>query len=707
MNLRKTKERIEKLKKEINYHRYLYHVLDKPVISDAVWDSLKRELKELEAENPEFITPDSSTHRVGGEPLDKFKKVRHDFPMLSLEDAFSEEETRDWEERIRKMRPSSKFGYFSELKIDGFAISLIYENGALVEGSTRGDGITGEDVTINLKTIEAIPLALKIYEKELIGAKNPLFTRQNGKIIQILKGLINKGKLEVRGEVFMTKKVFESVNEERKAKGEALYANPRNTAAGSIRQLDPKVAASRRLDFMAYGLVTDVGQETHGEEHEILKALGFKTDAFARGCADLEAVSDFYKEIEKKRPALKHMIDGVVVSVNDSDTFKRLGVAGKAPRGAIAFKFPAEEATTVVRDIIVNVGRTGALTPVAHLEPVPIGGTIVSHASLHNQDEIKRLGLKIGDTVIVKRAGDVIPKVTEALKNMRSGKEKEFKMPKTCPVCGTPVVQKEGEVMYRCPNKQCPAKNKEALYHFVSKYAFNILGLGPKILDRLSDLGLISDAADIFGLETGDLVPLERFGEKSAQNLVSSIQGSKNVSLARFLYALGIIHVGEKTALLLAQRAKEQVKSQKSKVKSNEVLKIFQNISLEDLQKVTDIGPVVARSIYDYFYFGYAKRFLQKLDQAGIIIELPKAEIIGRTLDGKSFVLTGELENMTRDEAKDRIRERGGEISGSVSKNTDFVVAGRAPGSKYDKAKKLGVKIIGEEELLRIIKSNL
>ena len=707
MNLRKTKERIEKLKKEINYHRYLYHVLDKPVISDAVWDSLKRELKELEAENPEFITPDSSTHRVGGEPLDKFKKVRHDFPMLSLEDAFSEEETRDWEERIRKMRPSSKFGYFSELKIDGFAISLIYENGALVEGSTRGDGITGEDVTINLKTIEAIPLALKIYEKELIGAKNPLFTRQNGKIIQILKGLINKGKLEVRGEVFMTKKVFESVNEERKAKGEALYANPRNTAAGSIRQLDPKVAASRRLDFMAYGLVTDVGQETHGEEHEILKALGFKTDAFARGCADLEAVSDFYKEIEKKRPALKHMIDGVVVSVNDSDTFKRLGVAGKAPRGAIAFKFPAEEATTVVRDIIVNVGRTGALTPVAHLEPVPIGGTIVSHASLHNQDEIKRLGLKIGDTVIVKRAGDVIPKVTEALKNMRSGKEKEFKMPKTCPVCGAPVVQKEGEVMYRCPNKQCPAKNKEALYHFVSKYAFNILGLGPKILDRLSDLGLISDAADIFGLETGDLVPLERFGEKSAQNLVSSIQGSKNVSLARFLYALGIIHVGEKTALLLAQRAKEQVKSQKSKVKSNEVLKIFQNISLEDLQKVTDIGPVVARSIYDYFYFGYAKRFLQKLDQAGIIIELPKAEIIGRTLDGKSFVLTGELENMTRDEAKDRIRERGGEISGSVSKNTDFVVAGRAPGSKYDKAKKLGVKIIGEEELLRIIKSNL
>ena len=704
MNLRKTKERIEKLKKEINYHRYLYHVLDKPVISDAVWDSLKRELKELEAENPEFITPDSSTHRVGGEPLDKFKKVRHDFPMLSLEDAFSEEETRDWEERIRKMRPSSKFGYFSELKIDGFAISLIYENGALVEGSTRGDGITGEDVTINLKTIEAIPLALKIYEKELIGAKNPLFTRQNGKIIQILKGLINKGKLEVRGEVFMTKKVFESVNEERKAKGEALYANPRNTAAGSIRQLDPKVAASRRLDFMAYGLVTDVGQETHGEEHEILKALGFKTDAFARGCADLEAVSDFYKEIEKKRPALKHMIDGVVVSVNDNITFQRLGVAGKAPRGAIAFKFPAEEATTVVRDIIVNVGRTGALTPVAHLEPVPIGGTIVSHASLHNQDEIKRLGLKIGDTVIVKRAGDVIPKVTEALKNMRSGKENEFKMPKTCPVCGTPIVQKEGEVMYRCPSKQCPAKNKEALYHFVSKYAFNILGLGPKILDRLSDLGLISDAADIFGLETGDLAPLERFGEKSAQNLVSSIQGSKNVSPARFLYALGIIHVGEETALLLAERASERITNHESRITIKKLLKIFHDFSTDNLQKIPDVGPVVARSIHDYFHSGYAKRFLQKLDQAGIIIELPKTEKTVRTLEGMSLVLTGELENMTRDEAKDKIRERGGEVSGGVSKNTSFVVTGGSPGSKYDKAKKLGIKIIDEKEFLKLLK---
>ena len=704
MTKQRIKERIEKLREEINYHRYLYHVLDKPVISDAAWDSLKRELKKLEDENPEFITPDSPTQRVGGEPLDKFKKTRHDFPMLSLEDTFSDEEMLDWEERIKKMHPIGRFDYFSELKIDGFAISLIYENGVLVEGSTRGDGITGEDMTMNLKTIEAIPLALKIYEKELISAKNPLFTRQNGKIIQILKSLINKGKLEIRGEVFMTKKVFEEINEERKAKGEAFYANPRNTAAGSIRQLDPKIAASRKLEFLAYDLVTDIGQKRHSEKHEMLRALGFKTDALARECDDLRAVFDFYQEISEKRKSLKYQIDGVVVSVNDNATFQRLGVVGKAPRGAVAFKFPAEEATTVVKDIVVNVGRTGALTPVAHLEPVAIAGTIVSHASLYNQDEIKRLGLKIGDSVVVKRAGDVIPKITEALKNMRSGKEKEFMMPKTCPVCGTPVIQKEGEVMYRCPNKQCPAKNKEALYHFVSKYAFNILGLGPKILDRLSDIGLISDAADIFGLETGDLAPLERFGEKSARNLVSSIQGGKNVSLARFLYALGIIHVGEETARLLAKHAIAKIKARKAEAKASVILNLFQDLSLEDLQKIPDVGPKVAESIYDYFHSGYAKRFLQKLDQAGIIIELLKAESVGRTFEGMSFVLTGELENMTRDEAKDKIRERGGEVSGSVSKDTGFVVAGKSPGSKYDRAKKLGVKIINEEEFLKLLK---
>ena len=702
MNYQEIKNRIEKLREEINYHRYLYHVLDKPAISDAAWDSLKKELERLENKNPELITPDSPTQRVGGKPLDKFRKVGHEKPMLSLEDAFSPEEVKEWEERIKRFYPQGEFSYFAELKIDGFAVSLIYKNGVLAEGSTRGGGIIGEDVTVNLKTIEAIPLTLKLYEKDLAAAKNPLFMGQNGKIIQILKERLNKGEIEVRGEVYMTKKTFNEINKERESKGEPLYANPRNTAAGSIRQLDPKIAASRKLDFFAYELTTDAGQITHNHEHEILKILGFKTDPLASECAGLEQVFDFYEDIGRKRELLRYQIDGVVVNVNNNATFERLGVVGKAPRGAIAFKFQAAEATTVVRDIIVNVGRTGALTPVAHLNPVSIGGTTVSHASLHNQDEIKRLGLKIGDTVIVKRAGDVIPKVIEILVNLRSGKEKEFKMPALCPVCGATAVQKEGEVIFRCVNKNCPAKNKEALYHFVSKYAFNILGLGPKILDRLSDLGLISDAADIFSLEAGDLLPLERFAEKSAGNLVGAIQVHKKITLARFLYALGILHVGEETAALLARNS--QISNPKFKIQPRDILKIFRELSLEDLQKIPDVGPKVAQSIYDYFHSPYAEKLLRKFDATGIIIEIPEPSKKNLVLASKTFVLTGELENLTRDEAKTRIRELGGEVSSSVSAKTDYVVAGSEPGSKYEKATELGVKILSEKEFLGMIK---
>ena len=697
------KNRIEKLREEINYHRYLYHVLDKPVISDAAWDSLKKELERLENENPELITPDSPTQRVGGKPLDKFRKVGHKKPMLSLEDAFSRDEVKEWEERMRRFYPQGEFSYFAELKIDGFAVSLIYKNGVLMEGSTRGNGIIGENVTVNLKTIGAIPLALKLYEKELLAAKNPLFMGKNGKSMQILKERLTKGEIEVRGEVYMTKRVFNEINKERESKKEPLYANPRNTAAGSIRQLDPKIAASRKLDFFAYELATDIGQITHSQEHEILKILGFKTDPLASECAGLEQVFDFYEDISRKRESLKYQIDGVVVNINDNAIFERLGVVGKAPRGAIAFKFPAAEATTVVSDIIVNVGRTGALTPVAHLKPVSIGGTTVSHASLHNQDEIKRLGLKIGDTVIVKRAGDVIPKVIEVLANLRTGKEKEFKMPKLCPVCGTAVVQKEGEVIFRCINKNCPAKNKEVLYHFVSKYAFNILGLGPKILDRLSDLGLISDAADIFSLEAGDLLPLERFAEKSADNLVNAIQANKKISLARFLYALGIIHVGEETARLFAEQVPGRITNHESRITPKNILKIFFDFSLADLQEIPGVGPKMAQSIYDYFHSSYAEKLLRKLDQAGIIIEIPEPSKKNLILAGKTFVLTGELENLTRDEAKARIRELGGEVSGSVSANTDYVVAGKEPGSKYEKAKELGAKIINEEEFLTLL----
>ena len=693
MTITEAQERIEKLKQEINHHRYLYHVLDRQEISDAALDSLKNELVRIERQFPKLLTSDSPSQRVGGVPLDAFTKVPHKAPMLSLEDAFSEDDMAAWEERIRKVYPRGAHGYFAELKIDGFAISLEYESGVLRSASTRGDGKVGEDVTENIKTIEAVPLALQDPDFTAQEAKNRLTIVRNEKIMKILNTRIRTGTIEVRGEVFMAKKVFEAINRERTAQGEPLYANPRNTAAGSIRQLDPKVAASRKLDFLAYDLVTDLGQSTHAEKHDILRVLGFRTDAYARVCETLGEVYALYRDIEIKREKLPYQIDGVVVSVNDSETFARLGVVGKAPRGAVAFKFPAEEETTIIKDIVVQVGRTGALTPVAHLEPVPLGGTIVSHASLHNEDEIARLGLKIGDTVVVKRAGDVIPKVVSVITNLRTGNEKMFRMPKRCPVCGEDVVRPEGEVIVRCVNKICPAKNKEALYHFAAKPAFNIVGLGWKILDTLSDVGLVSDPADIFSIEKADLIPLERFAEKSADKLIAAIEKSKAVSLAKFLYALGIVHVGEETARLLA----EQVKSQKSKVKSNEVLEIFQNLSLEALQEISGIGNVVAQSVYDYFHSAYARRLLQKLADAGIIIHSSKAKKTAQKLKGKSFVLTGELEAMTRDEAKEAIRARGGEIISSVSKNTDYVVAGAHPGSKYDNAKKLGVTIIDEK----------
>ncbi|MBI5912822.1 NAD-dependent DNA ligase LigA [Candidatus Azambacteria bacterium] len=700
MTKQEAQERIEKLKQEINHHRYLYHVLDRQEISDAALDSLKNELVKLERQFPSLLMPDSPSQRVGGAPLDAFTKVPHRSPMLSLEDAFSQDDMAAWEERIRKVYPRGAHGYFAELKVDGFAISLEYENGVLKRASTRGDGKVGEDVTENIKTIEAVPLVLPDPACIAKEAKNRLTIVQNEKIMKILNAHIHTGNIEVRGEVFMAKRVFEAINRERKAHGEPLYANPRNTAAGSIRQLDPKVAASRKLDFLAYDLVTDLGQRTHAEKHDILRILGFRTDAYARVCGTVSDVHALYRDIETKREKLPYQIDGMVISVNDSETFARLGVVGKAPRGAVAFKFPAEEATTTIRDIVVQVGRTGALTPVAHLEPVPIGGTIVSHASLHNEDEIARLGVKIGDTVVVKRAGDVIPKVVSVIPNLRTGKEKAFVMPKRCPVCNEEVVRLEGEVIVRCVNKKCPAKNKEALYHFAAKPAFNIVGLGWKILDTLSDVGLVSDPADIFAIEKADLIPLERFAEKSADKLIAAIEKAKTVPLAKFLYALGIVHVGEETARLLA----EQVKSQKSKVKSNEILEMFQKFSLEALQEIPGIGHVVAQSVYDYFHSAYARRLLQKLADAGIIIHSPKVKKTAQKLKGKSFVLTGELETMTRDEAKEAIRARGGNVISSVSKNTDYVVAGAHPGSKYDNAKKLGVTIVDEKEFRNMLK---
>ena len=659
MTKAKAKKRIAKLRKVINQHSYLYHVLDKPDISDAAFDSLKHELYKLEQEYPDLITSDSPTQRVSGRALDKFVKVKHKKRMLSLEDVFYKEEFQAWQERIQKLVPHQKLDYFAELKIDGFAITLVYKNGIFIQGATRGDGLIGEDVTQNLKTINSIPLRL--------------FTTK-------------KGKIEIRGEVYMTKKAFVKVNQERQRKGLPLYANPRNTAAGSIRQLDPKIAAARQLDFLAYDLITNLGQKTHQEEHQIAQSLGFKVDQ-GQYCSNLDEVIRFRQKINRIREKLPYQIDGIVISLNNNELFKKLGVVGKAPRGAIAFKFPAKEATSLIENIVVQVGRTGALTPVAYLKPVRIGGTLVTRATLHNEDEIKRLNVKIGDTVIVQRAGDVIPDVVKVIKKLRTGKEKKFPMPKKCPVCGSKVIRPKGEAVHRCTNKKCGAQQKKQLIHFASKKAFDIEGLGPKIVEQLMDEGLVTKATDFFSLKQGDLVPLERFAEKSTANLIESIVRSKKISLAKFIYALGIRHVGEETAVNLA-----------SYFGSLEELK---KASLNKLIRIEDIGEVVAQSIFKWFNNKNNQRFLDKLIKAGLkIIEI---KTVKRKFLGQTFILTGQLDKFTREQAKAKIRQLGGDISSSVSKETDFVVAGKEPGLKYAQAKKLGIKIIKEKEFLRML----
>lgn len=683
MTKAEAKQRIEKLKEEINYHRYTYHVLDKLEISDAAFDSLKNELEELELKYPDLVTSDSPTQRVGGEPLDEFKKVAHSLPMLSLNDAFGEEEIRAWEERIQKLVPNTKLDYFCELKMDGLAVSLTYEDGIFVCGATRGGGKIGEDVTQNLKTIEAIPLRLRVpTEAEL---KKAGFGAHQ---IQAIIRASQRGKIEVRGEAIMTKKVFEELNRRYKKEGKALLANPRNGAAGSIRQLDPKITAERKLDCYIYQLVTDFGQVTHEQEHLIASSLGFKTISENCYCKNLPEVIKFHERWAKHREGLPFECDGVVVVVNNESLYKKLGVVGKAPRYMVAYKFSGKEATSVVEDIIVNVGRTGTLTPVAVLRPATVGGVTIRHATLHNMDEIERLGVKIGDTVIVRRAGDVIPEVVQTLPKLRTGKEKTFHMPRTCPMCGGRVVRAEGEVAYRCVNRNCYAVNRRRLMHFVSKGAMDIEGLGEKIVEQLLKEGLIRQPADIYELEEGDLVPLERFAEKSAQNLIEAINKSRHVSLARFIGALGILHVGEETAIDLANHFGSIEKLAKA--------------GLEELNSIVDIGPVVAKSIYEWFGDEKNKKLLERLLRH-VKIENPKVVRKKQTLAGMTVVLTGELESLTREQAKQAIRVHGGDVASSVSAKTDLVVVGSEPGSKYDKAKEWGVKIIGEEEFLKLI----
>lgn len=667
---------IEKLRAQIDDLRYRYHVLNDPEVTDAMYDGLMDELRKIEREHPELITKDSPSQRVAGVPLDKFEKITHAVTQWSFDDAFNAEDLKTWEERNYNyfeketgIRPVD-LEYVCELKIDGLHMVLTYEKGELVNAATRGDGKVGENVTQNIRTILTVPLKLK-----------------------------EKVDLIAEGEVWLDRKMLENINVEREKNGEALFANPRNAAAGTIRQLDSAVVAARKLSLTTYDISAGVIPPTQSDELERLKELGFKTDIHWKVCKNLVEVLNFHEQWQKKKNSQPFWIDGVVIKVNQKKYQEALGFTGKSPRWAIAFKFPAEQGTTKIKDIYVQVGRTGALTPVALMEPVNLAGSTVTHATLHNFDEIDRLGVKIGDTVVVEKAGDIIPKVVRVLEKMRTGEEKNVKRPTKCPVCGGEVgvqiiskVSKAVEgssVALYCFNKDCYAKELENIIHFVSKKGFDIDHCGEKIVEQLVDEGIIKDAADLFTLTVGDLEPLDRFAEKSAQNLVEAIEKSKHITLSHFINALGIMHVGEETADDLAQNFG--------------TLEKLHNTSLEELLNINGIGERTAQSIVEYFKNKKSSEFVDKLIQNGVVIKSVQ-KMSGGKLLGKTFVLTGSLESMSRDEAKQKIKDLGGEMSESVSKKTSYVVVGAEPGSKYDKAKKLGVKILNEKEFLDLIK---
>jgi DNA ligase (NAD+) len=690
MNREEAKERIEKLKEIINEARYAYHVLNKDLYPPEILDSLKKELFDLEQKFPEFITPDSPTQRIGGEPLKEFPKVRHKVPMLSFNDAFSEEDLKNWEERNLKI-VEAKYEYFCELKIDGLAIKLVYKNGILETGATRGDGYLGEDVTQNVKTIEAIPLSLLPIPKIIENLKNEGL---NETIKYFEKGYPEE--IEVRGEVFMHLKDFHALNKEREKNGEPLFANPRNAASGSLRQLDPKITAQRKLDSFAYALITNLGQKTHEEEHKILKCLGFKTNPNTKLCKNLKEVVEFRNYWEENREKLPYEIDGIVVTINQNNIFKELGVVGKAPRGAIAFKFSPKEGTTIIEDVVFQTGRTGIVTPVAILRPVEVGGVTISRASLHNEDEIKRLGVKIGDTVVVVRAGDVIPQIDRVIFELRTGKEKDIVFPEKCPNCETKLI-KDG-AYWRCPNKKCYALEKEKIIHFVSKSAFDILGLGEKIIEKLLDNNLIQDPADLFKLKVGDLRKLPGFDVLSEKNILESINSRKKITLPRFIYALGILHIGEENAKLLAHFL-----SQKKKItKPSDLIEATQNLKAIHYSAIPGFGEKVSRSVAEWFANEENKNYLRKLTEVGIeIVEEEKKE--GK-LKGHVFAFTGELEKYSREEARRIVESLGAETIDTVSKRVTILVVGKNPGSKLEKAKKLGIKTISEEEFYELIK---
>jgi DNA ligase (NAD+) len=658
----------EELREKIRRHEYLYYVEDAPEISDAAFDRLMNRLKEIEAAHPELATPDSPTVRVGGTPREGFTTVRHARAMLSLDNAFSYDALRDWDRRVREGSGRENIEYIAEHKFDGLSISLQYEDGVLVRGVTRGDGTTGEDVTPNVKTVRSIPL------------------RMDDAVVKKLK--LPKS-FEVRGEILMTRRAFEALNRQQEETGGKIFVNARNSAAGSIRVLDPSITAQRKLDFFAYYLYVDgkVPFAKHSDSLEALKKLHFRASDDWKCCDRIEAVIKYCEAWDAKREKLAYEIDGVVIKVNSTALQNELGFTAKAPRWAIAFKYPARQETTMVNDIIVQVGRTGTLTPVAVLEPVQVGGVTVSRSTLHNMDEIERLGLQIGDTVLIERAGEVIPHV---LKVVKEGKNRRpFKMPAKCPECGSAIHKAEGEVAYRCVNAACPAKRKESLLHFAGRHAMDIDGLGEKIVDQLVDKGMVKDIADLYSLKLDQVANLERMAEKSAQNLLDEIAASKKQPLSRLIYALGMRFVGERTGQLLAENFSS--------------LEELEEAKPENLEKVTEVGPKVSESIVEFFSEPANRKLIKKLHAAGVLPTAEKREIKSQKFAGKSFVFTGALEHRSREEAGELVQQHGGKISGSVSKKTDYVVVGADPGSKFDKAKELGVTVLGESEFEKLV----
>ncbi|MGE5578309.1 MAG: NAD-dependent DNA ligase LigA [Syntrophothermus sp.] len=658
--------RVARLREQIRYHDYRYYVLDEPEISDAEYDRLMRELMQLEERHPELVTPDSPTQRVGGAPLEAFETVIHPVPLLSLANAYDAGELMAFDRRIKKALETEEVSYVAELKIDGLTVALTYQDGVLAQAATRGDGERGEDVTKNVRTIKSVPLRLKSGE--------PL-------------------NLAVRGEAYMRREDFARLNEARVAKGEPLFANPRNAAAGSLRQLDPRVTAERPLDVYLYGLLYCRERQfaTQWDALAFLKEQGFPVNPHSRLCEDIEAVIAYCDEWAEKREGLPHDIDGIVVKVNSLAQQEALGATGKSPRGMIAYKFPAEQVTTTVEDIVVNVGRTGAVTPLAILRPVEVAGSVVSRVGLHNEDYIREKDIRIGDTVVIQKAGDVIPEVVRVIPEQRTGKEREFAMPEHCPECGADVVRPEGEAVARCVGISCPAQLRESLIHFASRGAMDIEGLGPAIISGLIEQGYVKDAADLYDLTLDQLLSLERMGEKLATKLLAAIQASKDAPLERVLFALGIRHVGEGVARTLAGHFGS--------------IDALMAAGYETLQQVPEVGDKIAESIVSFFAESQNRRVVERLRAAGVNMKAAERPAGGeQPLAGKTFVITGALSGFSREEAEEAVRRMGGRVSGSVSKKTDFVVVGEKPGSKYDKARELGIPILDEAGFVEMLK---